>query len=301
MEITEEDLSAIGNVDQSLAEYYAQQVSAVSSTTAVKERAIRYWFEHRLITEGGIRGQVLMGTGESDGLANHAIFMLENDHQLLKAPGRHSSVAHDRLIQPVRTSNAAWFQENLSLLQRQATLWEQENRADTLFLREEALKDAEIWAAEHPDDLSQTDREFLAACLELRAREEEARAAAERERQLKLEAAEQLAEAERRRAEEQARAAGRLRRRAYFLAAVLALAVVMAALAFLAWQQSQVNARNANIQRSTAQAASTAAIAQQSTAEYNAQVTRTRPGADFQRSTARQPAPQRSPSSYRRI
>jgi WD40 repeat protein len=312
MEISEEDLSTIGNVDQSLAEYYAQQVMAAASNAAVKERSIRYWFEHHLITEGGIRGQVLMGSGSSAGLANHAIFLLENSH-LVRAEKRLGAtwfeLAHDRLIQPVRSNNAAWFQQHLSLLQRQATLWEQQNRADTLFLRDEALVEAEKWAAEHGDDLSQTDREFLAACQEQRAREEEARAAAERERQLKLEAAEQLAEAERRRAEEQAKAAGRLRRRAYILAGVLALAVLMAVLAFFAWQQAQVNARNANIQRSTAQAASTlafenaataqaagqlaidneataqanaviaqaastAAVAQQITAEYNAEVAR---------------------------
>jgi WD40 repeat protein len=309
-EITEEDLSAIGNVDQSLAEYYAEQVSTIAGRADVKERAIRNWFEHQLITETGIRGQVLMESGESKGLANNAIQMLEDAH-LVRAEKRLGAtwfeLAHDRLINPVRANNAAWFLENLSLLQRQASLWAQQDRSETLYLREAALDDAKDWAAAHPDELSQVDRDFLAACLEAHAREEEARAAAERERQLKLEAAQQVAEAEKRRAEEQARAAGKLRRLAYILGAVLLIAIVLAGFAFISQKTAQANARRADEQRataqaasklavdnagtaqaagilandnairaaanaSTAQAASTAAIAQQSTAEYNAQV-----------------------------
>ena len=203
-----------------------------------------------------------MGQEESQGLSNRAIRLLEDTH-LIRAEKRLGAtwfeLSHDRLIQPVRKNNAAWFQEHLSLLQRQASLWEQQNRSDTLYLREHALEEAEQWAGEHPDELSEVDKEFLENCLEIRAGERAAREAVERERQLKLEAAEQLAQAEKRRAEEQAQAAGRLRRRAYILAAVLILAVGLAVLAFISQTAARNNASLANQQRQTAQAASTLA------------------------------------------
>ena len=47
-------------MDQSLATYYATQAAAIANRAQVKERLIRNWFEHELITESGIRGQVLM-------------------------------------------------------------------------------------------------------------------------------------------------------------------------------------------------------------------------------------------------
>jgi len=265
-QISEEDISKIGNVDQSLAEYYAERVSGIAAKTGARERGIREWFEHQLITETGIRGQVLMGKGESEGLANDAIHLLENSH-LIRAEKRLGAtwfeLAHDRLIQPVRDDNAIWFQENLSLLQRQASLWERQNRSDTLYLRDLALDDAQEWASQHSEDLSEIDKEFLENCLALRARENAAREAAERERQLKLEAAQQLAE-------EQARAAARVRRVAYVLAAVLVIAVALAVFAFISQGQAADSARAANQQRSTAQAASTQAYENAIQAQANA-------------------------------
>ncbi len=264
--ISEEDITAIGNVDQSLAEYYAARVAGVGEKTGERERRIREWFEHHLITDSGIRGQVLMGKGESEGLANDAIHALENTH-LIRAEKRLGAtwfeLAHDRLIQPIRHDNAIWFNENLSLLQRQASLWEQQNRSDTLYLRDQALNDAEVWAEQHPEELSEIDRLFLENCRELRARENAAREAAERERQLKLEAAQQLAE-------EQARAAARVRRVAYVLAAVLVIAVILAVFAFIARREAANSARAAIQQRSTAQAASTQAYENAIQAQANA-------------------------------
>ena len=167
MQITEDDLSSIGSVDQSLATYYAAQVASIAARGNVKERFIRNWFEHELITESGIRGQVLMETEASKGLANTAIRMLVDAH-LVRAEKRLGAtwfeLAHDRLIQPVRSNNAAWFQENLSLLQRQASLWAQQNRSETLYLRDEPLAEAEKWASAHPDEIS-PGRSRVPGCL----------------------------------------------------------------------------------------------------------------------------------------
>ncbi len=70
--INEEDIARTGDVDQSLGDYYAEQAAAIAAETGVRQRAIRGWFENQLITEGGIRGQVLMGTESSGGLDNRA-------------------------------------------------------------------------------------------------------------------------------------------------------------------------------------------------------------------------------------
>ena len=253
--ITSEHLATVGDVDQSLAEYYAERVARIAVETGVTERSIREWVERQLITEGGFRGQVLMGEGLSAGLPNEVIQKLQDAH-LVRGEKRRGAtwfeLVHDRMISPVRANNADWAQANLNTLQRQATLWEQQDRSDTLYLRDDALLEAEQWAAAHPEQVSPIDREFLDACLEVRAREEAARQAAERERQLKLEAAEQLAEAERQRAEEQAKAATRLRRRAIYLTIVLLLAVVMAGFALYSQRLASANAAEANKQAGTA-------------------------------------------------
>ena len=130
-EIGVDDVEGVGDVDQALRGYYASTVVKVADETAVRERAIREWFDHQLITEAGIRGQVLKGQGRSpegdEGLANAAIVPLVDAH-LVRAEQRRGAtwfeLAHDRLIEPVRADNVAWFEAHLSTLQRQAALWE---------------------------------------------------------------------------------------------------------------------------------------------------------------------------------
>ena len=267
--ITEADLASVGNVDTALAEYYAGIVAAAAQATGVKERAIREWVDHRLITEQGLRGQVLLGPERSEGLDNQAISFLQDAH-LVRAEKRGGAtwfeLAHDRLIQPVRANNAAWLQANLSPLQRQVALWEKGDRPESLLLREGPLADAEQWAAAHLDELTPTENDFLEDCRQARTREQETRAMAEQA--VKLEAAEKVAEAERRRAETQARAARQLRLRAFLLAVLLLIALAMTGVAVFFGQQagrSAVEAQSqrniAEAQRSLAEAASTQAVA----------------------------------------
>jgi WD40 repeat protein len=271
--ITLEDIAQVGDVNQSLGDYYAERVAGVAKETNESERNIRVWFDEKLITESGIRSQVLMEPERSSDLDNDAIRLLEDAH-LVRAEKRRGAtwfeLAHDRLLEPVKSSNLAWFQAHLSLLQRQAALWHKDNRPEHLLLREHALSEAEKWAAEHPKELSPFDGDFLEACKQLRNREEEALAAAERERRLKLEAAEKVAEAERLRAEEQASAAKKLR-----LRLILATVAFVAALFFAAAAAFTGNqARLASYQNATlavvAQNASTLAVGNAATAESNA-------------------------------
>ncbi|MFQ5858152.1 MAG: FimV family protein, partial [Anaerolineae bacterium] len=128
-------------------------------------------FDGQLITEQGIRGQVLQGPEASERLDNRAIWLMVNAH-LVRAEKRRGAtwfeLAHDRLIEPVRMDNAAWREDHLSALQRQAAVWGSQGRPADLLLRGEALEEAERWADAHPDELTRSERDFLAECRNAR-------------------------------------------------------------------------------------------------------------------------------------
>ncbi len=162
--IEEADLDIIGTVDHALADYYADRVVTIAKKTGISERAMRDWFDQHLITEQGFRGQIIQGSGASEGLDNDAISMLIDAH-LVRAEKRRGIVwyelAHDRMIEPVRQSNAAWRQAHLSMLQEQAALWLSHNRPDNLLLRDQMLKDAELWARNNRGDVTSEEWNYL--------------------------------------------------------------------------------------------------------------------------------------------
>jgi WD40 repeat protein len=286
------DLAEVGDVDQSLGEYYASKVRAVALSTQVPERAIREWFENDLITEQGFRGQVLMGQEQSEGLDNRVIHALVDTH-LVRAEKRRGltwyELTHDRLIGPLRKDNQRWFEANLSLLQRQASLWERNRQADHLLLRDEKLKEAKTWAASHESELTPDDRDFLKACQESQRLHDQS---------VEL-------EIEKQRSEERARQASNLRRLLIIAVAAAILSVFLAITAFFARQDAisaqrtaviaqntavynenlanlestnanlaavtaNISASQAAVDRKTAEAASTLAIQQKSTADFYA-------------------------------
>jgi WD40 repeat protein len=189
--ITAEEVgSLVGDVDSALAGYYADCVAATARETGVSGRAIRDWAEGQLITDQGIRGQVLRGQETSGGLKNRVIAVLIDAH-LVRAEERRGAtwfeLAHDRLIEPIRRDNASWRERTLSPTQRRALLWGKGGRPESLLFRDRELAEAERWAAESSSEaLSALDREFLEACREARDRAEQERLLAEkseRERQ----------------------------------------------------------------------------------------------------------------------
>ena len=275
--ITEKDISAVGNVDQSLSQYYNDEVKTVSTTMSIPELRIRRWFEDKLITSEGIRGLVQQGKDESEGLNNQAIKLLENAH-LVRSEKRLGStwfeLAHDRLIEPVRKNNAGWFHGNLNLLQRQARVWHSQGKPNSLLLHGQELIDAKQWAEANSNDLLPREEEYLNESLEEETRILEKQELERREQALKLEAAEKVAEAERKRAEEQARSAALLKRRNIFLWTALIAAIFLVLTTFYFFQSSQNNAlalsTSVVLQESaarTAQAASTAAVAERNLAK----------------------------------
>ncbi|NJN68247.1 MAG: hypothetical protein HC884_16805 [Chloroflexaceae bacterium] len=176
--IQEADLEMVGNVDDALADYYATCVASAALKTGVGERAIRDWFEHQLITEQHLRGQIVQGTDQSSGLDNRAIEHLIGSH-LVRAEKRRGVVwlelAHDRLIEPIRKSNAAWREANLSMLQRQSAMWNTHGRTNDLLLRDRVLREAEQWAETHRDELTSVEQEFLQESQEAHTHAEQER------------------------------------------------------------------------------------------------------------------------------
>ena len=231
-----DDLRAVGDVDAALRAFYAETVARVAAEQQVSERAIRAWIDGQLITESGFRGQVLMGAETSQGLANAAIWPLVDAH-LLRAEQRCGAtwfeLAHDRLIGPVRSDNGAWAAATLSMLQRQAALWEQQKRPDGLLLRDAALEQAEQWAQTHATDILPAEDDFLKACRAARQRYE--------------------------REHQQVR---RIRMLALFAAAVALVAVIAAIFAIMSGQQAMVEKERAEAQSRRARAGELAAHAQ---------------------------------------
>jgi WD40 repeat protein len=162
-----DDIAAAGDVNQALAEYYAEHVRAIAAARGVSERSIREWVDRQLITEQGMRSQVPQGAKTSAGLDNRVIMRFVEAH-LIRADKRGGTtwieLTHDRLIEPIRADNLSWREVNLSLLQRQSALWDQQGRPDGLLLRDAALVAAEDWAAANSADVNAVDAEFLDRC-----------------------------------------------------------------------------------------------------------------------------------------
>jgi WD40 repeat protein len=171
-----ENLLAAGDVDSALAAYYDGSVAEVARGDVPAERGVREWFSERLITQGGIRGQVLREQSASGGLDNDSVDRLVTTH-LVRAEQRDGKtwleLAHDRLVAPVRESNAAWLEQRLHPMQRQAALWEREGRPESLLLRGQELKDAEAWAQHNPTFVRPIESDLLS--LSVKRREAERR------------------------------------------------------------------------------------------------------------------------------
>jgi WD40 repeat protein/DNA-binding SARP family transcriptional activator len=167
-----------------------------------------------------------------------------------------AEVAHEALIREWPTLHG-WLSEDREGLRthRQITeaadQWEAMERDPGALYRGTRLARATDWVAAHPDTLNDREMAFIAESDVLARREEVER---EEQHQRELEAAEQLADAERRRAEQAAASAGRLRRRAIALTGALGLAAVLGVAALAFGLQARDSLANADSQRLGAEA-----------------------------------------------
>lgn len=169
VQVVEADLETVGNVDSALAGYYADQVAAVVDETGIQERAIRDWFDSQLITEQGIRSQVLQGPQQSGGLDNEAIWPLVDAH-LVRAEQRRGAtwfeLAHDRLIGPVEANNQAWREVHTSPLALAARAWIVADKDPEKLYRGNPLQEALARAKAEPNAFTELEQEFIQASAE---------------------------------------------------------------------------------------------------------------------------------------
>src|SRR5271165_510101 len=161
-----DDIQLFGDVTKALADYYEKEVAEIAGGDARVERAIREWVGERLITADGIRGQVLKGAGESEGLDNELIGRLVNTHLVRgeqRAGATWYELSHDRLIEPVRTNNKEWFEAHLSKVQKVASVWAAQGRPEGLLLLGGDLVEARQWAQVNESSLTGIERRFLEA------------------------------------------------------------------------------------------------------------------------------------------
>jgi hypothetical protein len=110
--ITEEDVRTYGDIDQVLGELYEVAVRAASASAHMREGRLRKRIESDFITPSGTRAPFFVDeTADGKGTAE-AVAELERRH-LIRAkewrPGaRLYELTHDRLIEPIRTSNEAY-------------------------------------------------------------------------------------------------------------------------------------------------------------------------------------------------
>jgi WD40 repeat protein len=109
-EITEENRLEFGDVDEVLSRFYDEAIGAAAVSAHVGEDVLRGRFERAFITPMGTRGTVYWSAGETAGVQSAAIEELDARHLIraeLRAGARWYELTHDRLIEPVRSSNRA--------------------------------------------------------------------------------------------------------------------------------------------------------------------------------------------------
>jgi WD40 repeat protein len=262
--LTHTDYEAMGSVEGALAAYADQVYGELEP--GEQELARRALVQ--LVRPGeGTEDTRRVATREELGDENWKLIQYLADRRLVvvgrdDAGHETAEVVHEALIQrwgrfrewmDADRAFRAW-QERLRGSLRQ---WQESGGDEGALLAGAPLVVARNWLVERGGELSAPEQEFIQAGVALQEKRTTER---EAQRQRELEAAQKLAESEGRRAEEQAQAAARLRRRAFLLAGASVLAVVLAAIAFLAFRQANQNAE-------TAQAASTQAVGQRAAAE----------------------------------
>jgi WD40 repeat protein len=166
-----------------LAHYYDDSVRDVVAQLApqgVTERAVRNWFSGALISPAGLRLPVLLGSEAAYDLSP-AVLRALADRYLIRAEQRHGGIyyelTHDRLVEPVQRSNAAW-RRRLAPFQLAAEAWHTSGKKPDLLVSGEVLAEGE--RLDGAKELNKDDRAFLDACREARdaraAREERKKA-----------------------------------------------------------------------------------------------------------------------------
>ena len=115
--ITAESLSKFGNVNEALTRFYRSALNAAVERTKADEGILRAWFEKQLITPAGTRGFVYQGRGETGGISNATVEVLEDLYIIRperRAGARWFELTHDRLIEPILNDNRTYLVKSIA-------------------------------------------------------------------------------------------------------------------------------------------------------------------------------------------
>jgi formylglycine-generating enzyme required for sulfatase activity len=156
-EIDAEDIAKHASVDDALTLFYRDAL-AKALCAGITERALRLWFDEKLITSAGTRGMAFHGEKETAGLPNSAVEILRNCY-IIRVDSRGINnwyeLAHDRLVDPIRKDNLVWKAEY-----RNPVAEALERNPENL-LEGAALIRALQFAKENPEQLTEPERAFL--------------------------------------------------------------------------------------------------------------------------------------------
>ncbi|MGE5154024.1 MAG: hypothetical protein ACM3ST_08415, partial [Bdellovibrio bacteriovorus] len=246
--ITAEDIvsDTHGNaVDAALGGYYGGVVAAAAAAAGMRQRELRDWVETRLISRSKMRTRVLRERGPLD----RALDVLVARHLLrvdLAGDREWLELSHDRLVDPVLVSNEAWRAQNLALFQRQAILWAETGLTDDMLFAGDELAEAQRFAADHPESLSDDDKLFLEKSRALRDRHE---AELERTRKIEQQAREIAIKNQEIRAKNQRLRTWRLWLSLLGAGAFIALGVSLAALMEIENKRKEIVEKSTQIER----------------------------------------------------
>ncbi|MBM3753858.1 MAG: hypothetical protein FJW38_07750 [Acidobacteria bacterium] len=161
--IDPEDVTEFGDVDVVLGRFYARIASDAAKLGHNSEREIRNWVGSKLVVKGGVRGQVLAAEAE---LHDKTVEILDKAHLVRREPRRGADwleLAHDRLVPAVTKDNTAWFEKNLSDLERRAEQWDEGGRSEDLLADGAPYREMRAWAKQNPERVKTDEKAFLLA------------------------------------------------------------------------------------------------------------------------------------------
>jgi YVTN family beta-propeller protein len=100
-------------VDKALEDFYEEAINGCVKA-GISEIEIRKWCQDKLITSSDTRSMVHRGTYETEGLKNDIIDILDKNYFVraeYRAGAKWYELAHDRLINPIKSSNQRWRRE----------------------------------------------------------------------------------------------------------------------------------------------------------------------------------------------
>ncbi|MBB1631546.1 hypothetical protein [Cupriavidus sp. UME77] len=157
---------------------YCNTALDAATGTRIRQRVVRDWIESRLITATNMRAQATLDAGSRSAPTAAELDILQQYH-LVRAQSRQDAqwleLAHDRLIEPLRASNAQWRTQYLPHWKQLARAWALSGENPGVFGKLTSTAELDDTLLEAEDRHSEAENRFLAAYQRHRMERERAR------------------------------------------------------------------------------------------------------------------------------